>query len=105
MQNMTDQLTSGSVVWFYIPGRVYAGRITDRATDWTYSVVDLCPDDYNSMDGLRLSDLYTSEAEARAAMQKELETTKHAPARMCPGGCALKLPSTRCRPTRKRPRW
>jgi hypothetical protein len=74
MQNMTDQLTSGSVVWFYIPGRVYAGRITDRATDWTYSVVDLCPDDYNSMDGLRLSDLYTSEAEARAAMQKELET-------------------------------
>lgn len=72
---MTGQLTAGVRVWFLVDDNIYTGVITARAKDGSYSVADVVgdPDDYGSATGLRLSDLYETEAEARAAMQADGE--------------------------------
>jgi hypothetical protein len=72
MQNMTNQLAAGTQVWFIVDGDVYSGVITGRYKDGAYAVDGINRDvDYYEMlsKSLRLSDLYETEAEARAAMQ------------------------------------
>jgi hypothetical protein len=68
---MTDQLTAGTQVWFFDDGHVYTGVVTGRAHDGSYLVdcQSYETDIRGIVRGLRLSDLYETEAEARAAMQ------------------------------------